>query len=72
MKTKKLTLEVLAYILDESLEWIKFNIDNNKFYPFAYKKENGNYYINKKLFERYLLSSKPYFLKVHGSTRRYR
>lgn len=70
MKYKKITLEIVAHILEESVEWVKSNIDNYKL-SFGYKDENNVYHIDRKLFEKYLLSSQPYFLKVHNS-RRYR
>lgn len=68
MKYKKLTLEIVANILDESMEWVKSNIDNYKL-PFAYKDENDVYHISRCLFEHYLLSNQPDFLKVHNQRR---
>lgn len=68
MKYKKITLEDVANILEESVEWVKSQIDNGKF-GFAYKCDTDTYFIDRYRFERYLLSSQPYFLKVHNSRR---
>lgn len=68
---RKLNIDIVANILEEDVEFIRNKIDKNEF-KFAHKNKNGKYFINSRLFEKYLLSRNPYFLKVHGYTRRYK
>lgn len=65
---KRLTLEDVANILEEPVEWIKSQIDNGNLW-FAYRCDNNTYYIDRRRFERYLSSSQPYFLKIHNPRR---
>ena len=64
MKQKKyIPIEVVAYILEEDINWVKQKIDSKEFF-FGYKNEKDEYIINAKSFESYLLSSAPDLLKV--------